>query len=540
MVEVQNRDEARSTVETEPAALVVAPAETILAETAALPEGASVILRQIGEAVGVVDREGELTWADPRLLALSERVRARFVERCVQAAGLLGRAADRDTAGARSRRYSIDDDDRRYELVVSTAASDESGSVSSVVGVLWDVTTSRRLQARVDAIDAAGSQLMKIESTAIAELNMAERLKLLESRIVQYVQDLLNFDNFEIRLLDRESNQLELVIAVGISPLKIGEVIFAEAERNGISGHVAATGRSYICPDVQADPLYREGLDNAASSLTVPLKLHDQVIGVFNIESNTPSAFDEHDRQFAEIVGRYVAMAMNILDLLVVERYTTNEEVTENVLGELSEPLGEITTEAVELRGREHLDPETNAALERIVDAAAAIRRRIEQCAAGPRGILGAEQELHREEVDPAMLGRRVLVADNEPAIRTTLDKILSQRGCDVTVAEDGLETIAALEASSKTKRPFDLVLSDIKMPDHSGYEVFSKAKSICPDTPVILMTGFGYDPHHSIVRASQEGLHSFLFKPFKATQLIEAVTKAFTGGEAGKEAVKS
>jgi FixJ family two-component response regulator len=45
----------------------------------------------------------------------------------------------------------------------------------------------------------------------------------------------------------------------------------------------------------------------------------------------------------------------------------------------------------------------------------------------------------------------------------------------------------------------------------------------------VILMTGFGYDPHHCIVRASQEGLQSFLFKPFKATQLMDALRKSLT-----------
>jgi len=40
-------------------------------------------------------------------------------------------------------------------------------------------------------------------------------------------------------------------------------------------------------------------------------------------------------------------------------------------------------------------------------------------------------------------------------------------------------------------------------------------------------MTGFGYDPHHSIMRASQEGMHTVLFKPFRTDQLIEIVQKA-------------
>ena len=46
-------------------------------------------------------------------------------------------------------------------------------------------------------------------------------------------------------------------------------------------------------------------------------------------------------------------------------------------------------------------------------------------------------------------------------------------------------------------------------------------------------MTGFGYDPNHSIVRSSQEGLEAFLFKPFRVSQLIEEVHKALGSGTA-------
>ena len=46
-------------------------------------------------------------------------------------------------------------------------------------------------------------------------------------------------------------------------------------------------------------------------------------------------------------------------------------------------------------------------------------------------------------------------------------------------------------------------------------------------DVPVVLMTGFGYDPHHSIVRASQEGLQAVLFKPFPVDRLLDEVRKA-------------
>src|SRR5207253_5049222 len=73
----------------------------------------------------------------------------------------------------------------------------------------------------------------------------------------------------------------------------------------------------------------------------------------------------------------------------------------------------------------------------------------------------------------------------------------------------------------------FNLVISDIKMPDKSGYDVFAAARRTAVGTPVILMTGFGYDPNHSIVRASQEGLQAVLFKPFKVNLLLAEVRKA-------------
>jgi hypothetical protein len=59
--------------------------------------------------------------------------------------------------------------------------------------------------------------------------------------------------------------------------------------------------------------------------------LHDRVIGIFNIESAQRAAFNEDDRQFAEIFGRYVAIALNILDLMVVERQGVAHKVADDV-----------------------------------------------------------------------------------------------------------------------------------------------------------------------------------------------------------------
>jgi DNA-binding NtrC family response regulator len=155
------------------------------------------------------------------------------------------------------------------------------------------------------------------------------------------------------------------------------------------------------------------------------------------------------------------------------------------------------------------------------------MRARIQSCTAGPQTILGAEGVLHQEELEPVLADRRVLVVDDEPVIRQTVCAVLEQRGCAVEVCTDGTSAIEMIKSASEQQAPFDLVISDVRMPDRNGYEVFRAAKDSNEGTPVILMTGFGYDPHHSIVRSSQEGLHCFLFKPFQIEQLLEEVYKA-------------
>ncbi|MBT8486752.1 MAG: response regulator [Phycisphaerales bacterium] len=507
-------------------ALVILGADTAEAVPAT---GMIAVLEQIGEGVGVVDRTGRITWANTRLRAYSDAVRQRFVRTCRRGIEQFNQAgcASVPLAERPGRRFSFAADGGDFELLVAIAGVEpDGGRVTDVVGMLWEVTATRKVQRKIDAIDAAGSELMRIDATAIARLNMAERLKILEEKIVRTVRELLAFDHFEIRIIDRDTNQLEPVFSLGIAPLGIGEAILAEKDEHGICGYVAATGESYLCPDIRRDERYTEGLADAVSSLTVPLRLHDRVIGVFNIESRQPAAFDESDRRFAEIFGRYVAMAMHIFDLLVVERFTTNEQIAGDVITELEEPLKAVTERAEAIR-RGVDNPAVDVHVTGVLEAVAAIRRRLEAYADGPKSIVGADQEIDDGTVDPVLEGRRVILADNEPTVRQKIGRLLRNRGCDVTICAGGAEMIDVLRGSASEEHPPDLVISDIRMPDRNGYEVFRTCRELFPQTPVILITGFGYDPHHSIVRASQEGLHAFLFKPIKATALLDHVREA-------------
>lgn len=482
----------------------------------------SLVLNTIGEGVCIVDGDGAVSWSNKRMQSFPPDVIQRVRQVCLQARTIFSSQISPSTDGSpRSKKYTFQAGEDRYFEMIASPVLDEQGRVRQVVAVVWDATSGKRLQQKLTAIESAGRELAKLEGEAIAKLAPGQRLQLLRDKIIRYSKDLMHFDHFAIRLVDKRSNKLELVIAEGLPPEATEIDLYAQPEGNGISGYVAATGRSYICHDTERDPRYVLGIHHCKSSLTVPLRLYDKVIGIFNIESEKIGTFDEDDRQFAEIFGQYVALALNILDLLVVERYTTTGQMAEGVVQEMAQPLNDIVTEAQTLIEEYIGDDSMRGRLHKIVAYVESIRHTLRDVKAGPQRVLGAETH----EVgpsDPQLTGKSILIADDEAAIRTTVADVLRKHGCVCTVCKDGFEAISKLETQK-----FDLVVSDIKMPHRNGYEIYAAANRRDLRTPVILMTGFGYDPHHSIVRASHEGLSSVLFKPFKVDQLMEEVRKA-------------
>ena len=493
-------------------------------ERALVSQQANLILNTIGEGVCIVDDEARCNWMNKKMQAWPARVHEKIRRTCQEAFSLFSKQTSPQHPDSptfsRSKRYVLNIDDQQFLEMIASPVINPAGQVVQVVAVVWDATGTRRLQQKIDAIDRAGRELVRLESESLSKLNVGQRLKLLEEKIIAFTKELMHFDHFAIRLLDRRSNKLEMVISSGLPTDALNIDLFADTEGNGISGYVAATERSYICPDVERDPRYVFGLDQAKSSLTVPLTLHDRVIGIFNIESRQRAAFNEDDRQFAEIFGRYVAIALNILDLMVVERVSTSHTVADTVCSEAAGPLNDISSDANSLMEQYIGHDELRQKLKQIIDNVASVRKCLTQAAEGPNTVLGAGQV--KGEQDPVLAGKQILVADDDPNIRATIGDILRKYGAVATVVGNATEAIDQLEA-----RGFDLLISDIKMPDKTGYDVFAVGRRKHPTIAVILMTGFGYDPNHTIVRASQEGLQAVLFKPFKVDQLLGEVRKA-------------
>jgi len=488
-------------------------------ERAAMSHQATLILETLGQGVCIVSMDGRLVWANQQTKASPPDVVAQVCAACVRAYRDEPVRPGTEPAGHRARRFTLSGgNDQHFEVTV-TPVVNSRGEVVQAAAVVWDVTNSFRLQKKIDAIDRAGRELVRINSDTVG-MNLSERVALLEQRMLGYMRDLLNFDNFAVLLIDKKTNRLEFALEHGMTARRRDMDIYALPENNGISGYVAATGRSYICPNTARDPRYLQGLETARSSLTVPLRLNDEVIGVFNIESDKEAAFNEDDRQFAEILARYLAIALRTLDLIVHERYETSGRMADDVLFEISEPLKDIVTDAQTLMedyiGNDDLRKRLNA----ICDNATEIKRRVRDVVKPRRGISGRYHETAVK--DPLLAEKRVLVADDERPIRENLAEILGQMGCIVETATDGRDAIAKIEQGD-----YDLIIADIRMPHKTGFEVFTAARNKRSDVRVILMTGFGYDPHHSIVRAREEGLSAVLFKPFKVEQLVRELHEA-------------
>jgi CheY-like chemotaxis protein len=124
-----------------------------------------------------------------------------------------------------------------------------------------------------------------------------------------------------------------------------------------------------------------------------------------------------------------------------------------------------------------------------------------------------------KEPAPPALKGLRILVADNDDRVRRSAHGLLGRWGCIVETARDGQEALTMARLST-----YDAILADIRLPDISGYEVYRRLRQAQPQARVILMTGYGYDPTHALVKARQDGLRWVLFKPFRVDQLRDAL----------------
>ena len=114
----------------------------------------------------------------------------------------------------------------------------------------------------------------------------------------------------------------------------------------------------------------------------------------------------------------------------------------------------------------------------------------------------------------------RVLVADDEASVRDLLSKTLALAEYDVDVAADGRSAVERLRIL-----PYDLLITDLKMPGVDGLAVIREARRLKADIPVIIITGFSTEA--SAIEAANLGVSGYLTKPFRIPRVLSVAAKA-------------
>jgi len=116
---------------------------------------------------------------------------------------------------------------------------------------------------------------------------------------------------------------------------------------------------------------------------------------------------------------------------------------------------------------------------------------------------------------------KRILIVEDDPIMRLGMNHFLTYEGYAVSLCKDGSEALSALETAA-----YELIITDLKLPHHDGFEVLEKARAVSPKTGVIITTG--HAEIKGAVRAIKMGAFDYIAKPFSNEELLIAVERFY------------
>jgi CheY-like chemotaxis protein len=137
--------------------------------------------------------------------------------------------------------------------------------------------------------------------------------------------------------------------------------------------------------------------------------------------------------------------------------------------------------------------------------------------AAKPDAVEKADGSTHRGRRNDMKTLHKVLVVDDDEVVGRSFDRVLADKGYDVSTALDGEEALNKCDGES-----YDVVFTDIKMPGIGGLEFARRIKAKCPWTPVVIVTGYGTADNEAEARVL--GVNGFVRKPL-TPEMIEGIT---------------
>ncbi len=199
----------------------------------------------------------------------------------------------------------LDKDGAKIHLKTSEHIIFREGKVQAVMGIATDITEHKELTIELSRMIKELYLLQQISQ----ELSSILDLELLLQHIVRHLKESLNYERAAVALIDGKTN--ELVVRAAEKPyarkiqarlrLKLGQ---------GITGHVAQTGKPYIANDVSRNHHYHIFDKKTKSEIAVPLKIGEKTIGVINIESYKNDIFTEKDLELLTLVANQASVAI--------------------------------------------------------------------------------------------------------------------------------------------------------------------------------------------------------------------------------------
>jgi CheY-like chemotaxis protein len=117
-------------------------------------------------------------------------------------------------------------------------------------------------------------------------------------------------------------------------------------------------------------------------------------------------------------------------------------------------------------------------------------------------------------------------VVDADEAVRVSAHEVLDRFQCFVETAHDGAEA-RSMVRNLGPGQSYDAILTDLRLPDMTAYELLLKLRELTDRVPLVLMSGFGWDRDHTLVKCRREGVNDVIYKPFIVDQLVTAIERA-------------
>jgi GAF domain-containing protein/CheY-like chemotaxis protein len=389
---------------------------------------------------------------------------------------------------------------------------------------LEDATERRMVEDRIERIYRAGAELTNLQRDVLMELTYEERLHWVEACVREHLQGLFHFDAVEIRRLDRSTGELVTLLAIGMTQEAQQRRLRPSLEGAGITGYVAATGHPYICHDTALDVRYLSGLPGARSSLTLPLLYESEVVGTFNVESRRPAAFTQEDARFLQMYCRELARALVMLELLETQRCLAQANQLEQIHSRIAEPVDDIYTELLRLNellatDRSSSEPQVQETVRQILAQAAVLKNVVQRIGAELPPILAMAVPCQPSSPGmPSLQGVHLLVVAKDLQARSQIRHMLQRCGAIVSTVRTGRGGLLMLDHEN-----FDLVLVELHLEDMESKQFLQEAldNKGFPNNRLILMTTYGYDPHHNLVYARQRQIGGVFLKEKICEQLI-------------------